>query len=103
MVLNLIDNALKYAKELRLEYQSLNYGLTEPLTPKAIRNNLYLQIRESLNRGCREASKLVLNPYKRSSAYSILVKATEEIFHYGKQPSIVSYYNDLLDQMIGDH
>jgi len=103
MSLNLIEKALQFAKEGRLEFLSLNLGITEPLTPKARRNVQYLMVREWLMKGCREATRLVLDHYKRPPVYSILVQATEAIFDYGKRPEILAYYNDLLDRIIGTH
>lgn len=103
MTLNLIENALNYARELRIEYLSLNAGIIEPLTPKAHRNVQYLMVREWLMKGCRKATMLVLNHYQRPAVYGILVQACESIFDYGMKPELLAYYNNLLDIYIGTH
>lgn len=103
MSLNLIEKAIEYAKEERLRLLSRNFGIYEPLTPKAVHSHRYLLVKEYLNVGARKASKLVLNPYMRPPAYSILVKALNMIFTYGKKPEIIEYYNKMLDEIIGTH
>jgi hypothetical protein len=103
MSLNLIQNALRLGKEARLLAKTTNYGITEPLTPKAQRSHLYLLVRENLMKGCREASMMVLDHYKRSTVYGILVQATTTIFYYGYEPQILSHYNNILDELIGTH
>jgi len=103
MSLNLIEKALQYAKEARLEFLSYNLGITEPLTPKAIRSHQYLMMREYINVGCRKASMLVLDHFKRSAVYGVLVKACEEVFHYGWDDRLIAVHNGTLDKLIGDH
>ena len=99
----LIDLAIQYTAQIRREYYYTDRGITEPLTPKARRSHLYLTLREAINRGCREACKHVLNPYRRNIAYSILVMALNTIFSYGKKPEIINHYNKLLDELVGHH
>jgi len=101
--LNLIENAILFSKQYRADFNTLIDGITEPLTPKAIRSTRYLRIRESLNRGAREAVKLIPSRSKRSPAYSILIMALNNIFHYKKTPELMTYYNKLLDEMVGTH
>jgi len=103
MVINLIEKALQYSKEERLRLLSLSGYIKEPLTPKARRDYQYRLIKETLNVGCREAVKLLLNPYHRSIAYGILMQAVSEIFHYGKNDTLINMWNDTLDSMIGTH
>jgi len=103
MSLNLIENALKIARQRRIEYQTDNTGIFEPLTPKARYNILYLRVRETLNEGCRGAVKLIPEAWKRSVAYSVLMKATYAIFAYGYRDDIITLYNNLLDETIGTH
>jgi len=99
----LIELAIQYTAQIRREYYYTDRGITEPLTPKARRSHLYLTLREAINRGCREACKYVLNPYRRNIAYSILVMALNTIFSYGKKDEIINYYNRLLDELVGQH
>jgi len=101
--LNLIETAITESKTYRQEFEQSNLGITEPLTPQARRETLYLRIRESINRGCREAVKLIPQTQKRSIAYSILMKALYDAFHYKKTPELTAYYNNLLDEMVGTH
>jgi hypothetical protein len=103
MSLNLIDNALQYSKEARIEEESIINVVNEPLFPEARRNHQYLRIRENCNRGCRKAVKIITENWKRSIAYSILIRATYDIFHYGYNEKLVAHYNTLLDTMIGTH
>jgi len=103
MSLNLIQKAIQYTREAKEEFLSANWGITEPLTPRARRNVQYLMLREFINKGCREATRLVLDHYKRPIAYGILVKAVDEIFHYGYNVTLINMWNDLLDQLIGTH
>jgi len=99
----LIDLAIQYTAQYRREYYYTDRGITEPLTPKARISHLYLTLREAINRGCREACKYVLNPYRRVIAYSILVMALNAIFTYGKRPEIIQHYNKMLDELVGQH
>ena len=99
----LIDLAIQYTAQYRREYYYTNRGITEPLTPKARISHLYLTLREAINRGCREACKYVLNPYRRTIAYNILVMALNAIFTYGKRPEIIQHYNKMLDELVGQH
>jgi len=99
----LIELAIQYTAQIRREYYYTDRGITEPLTPKARRSHLYLTLREAINRGCREACKHVLNPYRRNIAYSILIMALNDIFSYGKKPEIIEHYNKLLDELVGHH
>jgi len=101
--LNLIETALTKSKQYRETFDTEINGIKEPLTPQAIRETLYLRIRESLNRGCREAVKLLANRKHRSIAYSILMQATYDIFHYQKTTELMNHYNTVLDTMIGTH
>jgi len=103
MSLDLIRKALQFGKEARLEFLSHNFGITEPLTPKAVRSHQYLMMREYINVGCRKASMLILDVYKRSAVYGVLVKACEEVFHYGWDDRLIAVHNDMLDEIIGDH
>ena len=99
----LIDLAIQYTAQIRREYYYTDRGITEPLTPKARRSHLYLTLREAINRGCREACKHVLNPYRRTIAYNILIMALNAIFTYGKRPEIIQHYNKMLDELVGQH
>lgn len=101
--LDLINKALQYAKEARLEFTNDNLGISEPLTPNARRALFYLQIRENINRGCKQAVKLIPVNWKRSVAYSILMRACIDVFHYKKSAEVINKYNDLLDSIIGTH
>lgn len=101
--LNLIEKALQYAKEERLEFKESNLGISEPLTPKARREHLYLEIRQNINKGCRKAVKHIPVNWKRSVAYSILMQACIDVFHYKKSPEVIEKYNALLDSIIGTH
>jgi len=103
MPLDLIDNALRYAREARQEFEQQNFGIVEPLTPTARREQLYLRMREFINIGCRKAVKLLDEPWKRSVAYSILMEACIGIFHYKKTTELMDMYNKRLDEMIGTH
>ena len=103
MVYNLIEKALQYGKEERIEYESLLKGIYEPLTPKARRDLLYRRIKQTLIKGCRRSVKALPEAWKRSIAYSILMKATTAIFTYGKTTEIMTFYNGMLDDMIGTH
>jgi len=101
--LNLIDKAIEQSRTYRETFNTTVNGITEPLTPEAIRDTLYLRVRESLNRGCREAVKLLPKGNKRSIAYSILMTALYDIFHYHKTEALMTHYNNLLDKMVGTH
>lgn len=101
--INLIEKALQYAREARIEFETANLGISEPLYPKARREVLYLRMREYLSVGCRRAVKHLPEAYKRSIAYSILMQACVNIFHYKKVPELLAVYNKLLDDMIGTH
>ena len=103
MVYNLIENALLYAKEERIRYDSLLKGIYEPLYPKARRDMLYRRVKETLMKGCRKSVKVLDEGWKRSIAYSILMQATVCIFRYGKTTEIMTMYNALLDKLIGTH
>jgi hypothetical protein len=101
--LNLIDKAIEYSRTYREDFKVSISGITDPLTPDAVRNTNYLRIRESINRGCRESVKLLETSSQRSIAYSILITALNTIFHYKKTPELMAYYNDLLDRTVGTH
>jgi len=103
MSLNLIDKALQYARICRQEETQAENYIYEPLFPDARRNILYLRIRESINKGCRKAVKLIGENWKRSVAYSILMRACYDIFHFGYTPQILNVYNQQLDDIIGTH
>jgi len=103
MSLNLIEKAIQYTKEARVELESLSDVIYEPLYPKARHEALYLRMKEAINRGCREATKLVTDRWKRPAVYGILVKALTDIFHYKKTTEIMNVYNKLLDDIIGTH
>jgi len=101
--INLIEKALQYSKEYRQTFNATINGIKEPLTPQAVRETFYLRVRESINRGCREAVKHLPDKMKRTIAYSILMSACYDIFHYQKTPELMTYYNALLDRMLGVH
>jgi hypothetical protein len=100
---NLIDKAMYYALLYRMKWSENTQGITEPLTPDARRNTLYLRVRESVNRGCREAVKGLEPSYKRTVAYSILMRCCYDAFHYGLSAELKAHYNQLLDNMVGTH
>jgi hypothetical protein len=97
----LIELAIYYTKQAYNEIIQKQGVINTPLTPKAVYSYRYLVLREMINTGCSEAVKHILNPYKRSIAYSILKKAVQRIFYYGKNPKIIEHYNNLLQQTIG--
>jgi len=101
--INLIEKALQFAREARIEFETSNLGIREPLYPKARREHLYLRMREYINVGCRRAVKLLPETWKRSIAYSILMQACIDIFHYKKTDTLLAVYNKILDQLIGTH
>jgi hypothetical protein len=103
MSLNLIDKALEYSKEARISEQTVNDKINEPLFPEAKRSVFYLRVRENINRGCRKAVKLISENWKRSIAYSVLIEACYDIFHYGYNSDLIAYYNRRLDEIIGTH
>ena len=103
MSLQLIDHALQYAREARTETEQQTGWINEPLFPEAKRSVLYLRIRENCNRGCRKAVKTIPENWKRSIAYSILMQATYDIFHYGYKPKLIEHYNNMLDALIGTY
>lgn len=97
----LIELAIYYTRQAYNEIIQKQGVINTPLTPKAVYSYRYLVLREMINIGCSEAVKHILNPYKRSIAYSILKKAVQRIFYYGKNPKIIEHYNNLLQQTIG--
>jgi len=99
--LTLIDLAIQYTKQAYYEILNKNGVINMPLTPKAQRSYRYLLLREMINVGCAEATKTVLEPYKRPICYAILKKAVQRIFNYGKTPEIIEHYNKQLQQLIG--
>lgn len=99
--LTLIELAIYYTRQAYNEIIQKQGVINTPLTPKAVYSYRYLVLREMINTGCSEAVKHILNPYKRSIAYSILKKAVQRIFYYGKNPKIIQHYNNLLQQTIG--
>jgi hypothetical protein len=99
--LTLIDLAIQYTKQAYYEILNKNGVVNMPLTPKAQRSYRYLLLREMINVGCAEATKTVLEPYKRPICYAILKKAVQRIFNYGKTPEIIEHYNKQLQQLIG--
>lgn len=101
MSLNLIETAIQKTKEAHKMLIGEGNVINKPSFPKAFHSYYYLTLREAINVGCREAVKLLLNPYKRSIAYSILVKALHYIFISEKNPQLIAYYNSLLEQLIG--
>lgn len=103
MVFNLIDKALQYGKEERQELLSLEAGIYEGLFPKARRDMLYRRVKQTLIKGCRRSVKQLSKGSDRSIAFSILMKATTDIFDYGYKTVLLDYYNGLLDDMIGTH
>lgn len=103
MPLNLIDKALQYAREERQWFERQEGYITEPLFPDARNSVRYLRIRECLIKGCRRAVKLLPKGWKRSVAFSVLMQATFDIFHYGYDKALVEHYNMRLDELIGTH
>jgi len=103
MPLNLIEKACEYTRQVREEFKQKAEGIIEPLTPKARYAHEYLFTRECINIGCRKAVKLLPKGWKRSVAYSILMMALLDIFHYGKKDEVVNVYNKLLQDIIGDY
>jgi len=101
--LNLIDTAMEEARKYRQTFESQDFGITEGLTPKAVHSVRYLRVRESINRGCREAVKLVPNKTMRSPTYSVLMQACYDIFHYGHPDQVKAVYNQQLVKLIGDY
>jgi len=93
---NLIDLALQYAREAYEEFKTQNFGITEPLTPNAIRGTRYLRLREDLNKGARKASALMPDRAKRPMTFSILMACLYDIFH-GRNPELAkTIYNETL-------
>jgi hypothetical protein len=103
MSLDLIDKALQYSKEARNQVEQQIGWVNEPLFPDARRSIFYLRVRENINRGCRKAVKLIPENWKRSVAYSVLMQACYDIFHYGYNYDLIMYYNGILDSIIGTH
>jgi len=103
MPLNLIQKAIDEAKLYRQQFESQDFGILNGLTPEARRNNFYLRVRESINRGCRESVKLLSVPRKRTIAYSILMQALYTAFHHKLTPELLAHYNAQLDKLIGEH
>lgn len=100
---NLIDTAIQYSRAYREEFKTDISGIKEGLTPEARRSTQYLRVRESINKGCREAVKVLPESHKRSMAFSVLMGALYNMFHYGKTVQLMDYYNNLLDSMVGTH
>lgn len=103
MSLQLIDKAIQYSKEARIEEENIDNAINEPLFPQAQQSVLYLRIKQNITRGCRKAVKTIPENWKRSVAFSILTQALNDIFHYGKKQSLLDYYNGMLREMIGDY
>jgi hypothetical protein len=103
MSLNLIDHALQYAQEARIAVQNQMGFITVPLFPEAQRSAFYLKVRESINTGCKKAVAAIPENWKRSVAYSILMEACYDIFHFGYDIRLVNLYNSRLDAIIGLH
>ena len=103
MSLNLIEKAIQYAREERLKELSDNTKIYYGLFPESFYGTFYLRVRQSIQKGCRKAVKLVSNPLMRTVVFSILMKALSNLFHYGYSKRFIDYYNELLDSMIGTH
>jgi len=103
MSLNLIEKAIQYAREERLKELSDTSRIYYGLFPEAFHGTFYLRVRQSIQKGCRKAVKLIPNPLMRTIVFSVLMKCLEDLFHYGYREEIVEYYNSLLDSLIGTH
>ena len=103
MSLNLIRMAIQKAKQKRLEELSDTDKIYYGLSPESFYGTFYLRVRQSIQKGCSEAVKVIPNPYMRTIVFSVLMKALSDIFHYGYSQKIVDYYNELLDALIGTH
>jgi hypothetical protein len=101
--INLIEKAIQYTYQHYNEIISETGVINEPLTPKAKRSYQYLLLRESINVGCSEATKLILEPYKKPIVYGILKRIVQEIFNYGKNKELINLYNNILDETLGIH
>lgn len=115
---DLIDRAIAYAREAYEDFKTdLSFkhfnptafnpnafrtmspsgkGITEGLTPKAYYGITHLRLRNDLNRGCREASKLIPINYKRSIGFSVLMMALNDIFKYHNPTLTKQIYNETL-------
>lgn len=101
--LELIRKALRLSHLIRMQWETEHQYIIEGLTPNARRATKYLRMREYISMGCRRAVKDLDVPYKRSIAYSILMRACINIFHYGMSDDLLAIYNQELDEMIGIH
>jgi hypothetical protein len=93
---DIIDRAIAYSQQAYNDFKTQNFGITEGLTPKAWHGIMHLRLRNDLNRGCREASKLIPINWKRSVGFSILMKAVNDIFQYHNYDFTKQTYNETL-------
>ena len=103
MSLNLIQKAIQYAREERLKELSDSSKIYYGLFQESFYGTFYLRVRQSIQKGCRKAVKLISNPLMRTVVFSVLMKALSDLFHYGYSQDIIDYYNELLDSLIGTH
>ncbi|RLG71383.1 MAG: hypothetical protein DRO23_12030 [Thermoprotei archaeon] len=101
--MGLIDLAIQKTMEWRNHLKAHDFGLDKPSSPRSYYSSFYIQLREDIHRGIREAVKTLDEGWKRSVAFSILMEALYMIFKYGKKPEIVDTYNAMLDEFIGEH
>jgi len=103
MSLNLIRRAVEHARRKRLEELGDTNKIYYGLLPESFYGTFYLRVRQSIQKGCSETVKQIPNPYMRTIVFSVLMKALEDVFHYGYDQRIIDYYNELLDALIGTH
>lgn len=92
----IIMDACKLAGE---HYKSVKRR--KPLTPKAIRRTFYLDLRNSIQRGVREAlRKHGLRGHTRMLAYFIIFQAVRDIFQYGPEEALIQHYVKRLERTV---
>jgi len=73
----------------------------EPLTPKAVRTTLYLNLRSCIQRAVRRVVRRHFkNQYQRQYAYHILFKALRDIFLFGWREDIISVYEQMWGETV---
>lgn len=94
-----IDN-LRTFRTLRNKY---DFGIHEPITPKALRGCFYMELRIDIFTAVAETVKVITNPYLRTPAYAILLQALNDIFHNKRTDFLLNMYADLLETLNIDY
>jgi len=71
-----------------------------PIKPRAVRRTRYLYVRNSTQRGAREALRRAkVPPMWRPAVYSLLFTAVRDVLRYGPREELLAYWERVLNEV----